>query len=166
MKNDINLWRNNERGNLTPFFGRNDNRPLIQRLDRLFDSMFDDVLSPFGAFANSDKFIPAVEVLEQKDCYVFHVDLPGVKREDVEVEMRGNRLLVSGERRQTLSSSEGASRYVERRFGRFSRSFTLPENIDIDRAEGEFHEGVLKISIPKTESLKSTRVTIHDRSAS
>ena len=166
MRNNLKLWRNRDRGNLAPFFGRTAQRPFIQKLDRLFDSMFDDVLAPLATFANTDKFLPAVEVLEQKDSLVFLIDLPGVKREHVEVEVRGNKLIVAGERHRTSAGTEDSNHYVERRFGRFTRSFTLPDNADIERVEGEYHDGVLKISIAKTVIQKSTKVHIQERTAS
>ncbi|SRR5258706_4341029 len=94
-------------------------------------------------------FIPAFEVKETADAYVFKADLPGVAEEDLEITLTGNRLNVSG-RREAEKSEEGESYYAyERAYGTFNRSFTLPEGVDPEHVEAELKHGVLMLRVPK-----------------
>ena len=94
------------------------------------------------------------------DAYVVTAELPGLSREDVEIEIKDGVLTVSGERRADHEEkSEGYFR-VERSFGRFSRSLTLPKGVEADGVAAEFEGGVLEVRIPKPEQRKPHRVEI------
>jgi HSP20 family protein len=105
-------------------------------------------------------FIPSFEVKETKDSYVFKADLPGVKQEDLNISLTGNRLTVSGQR-QAEKRDESDTHYVyERSFGSFSRSFTLPEGIDVDHVQAELKDGVLNVVVPKKPEVQPKRILV------
>jgi HSP20 family protein len=105
-------------------------------------------------------FIPAVEVKETEDAYRFKVDLPGMKEEDVEVSITGNRVTISGEREEEERQEGDRYHVCEFSYGTFSRSFTLPEGVDLDKAKAEFKDGVLMLAVPKREASQARRITI------
>jgi HSP20 family protein len=105
-------------------------------------------------------FVPSFEVKERKDAYVFRADLPGVKEEDLEISLTGNRLTVSGHRQQE-QREEGERYYAyERTYGMFSRSFTLPEGIDHEHVNADMKSGVLTLVVPKKPEVQPKRITL------
>ncbi len=103
---------------------------------------------------------PAVDVAESPSQYVFTAELPGTRSEDVHVEIHGNTLTIRGEKRSEREEKDERRRYVERRFGSFSRSFTLPEDADGDRINAGFADGVLTVEVPRIEETKPRRIQI------
>jgi HSP20 family protein len=111
-------------------------------------------------------FVPSFEVKETKDSYLFKADLPGVKESDLDISVTGNRLTISGERQQE-KKDEGDTFYAyERSYGSFSRSFTLPEGIDVDHINGELRDGVLNVVVPKKPEVQPKRVLLKGSSES
>jgi HSP20 family protein len=105
-------------------------------------------------------FAPAVDVAESNDEYVVTVELPGAKPEDVTVEMHEGLLTIRGEKRSERDEQKEHSRYVERIFGSFSRSFTLPQNADGEKVLASFKDGVLTLRVPKREEAKPRTIRI------
>jgi HSP20 family protein len=132
---------------------------------REVDSLQSEVNRVFDAFfgnggARTRRWVPAMDLVETEDQLVLRADLPGLSRDDVEIEIKDGVLTVSGERKTDHEEkSEGFYR-VERAFGRFSRSLTLPDGIDAERVAAEFNDGVLEVRIPKPEETKPHRVAI------
>jgi HSP20 family protein len=113
----------------------------------------------FGA-AEERTFLPSFEVKETKDGYLFKADLPGVKEEDIDISLTGNRLTVSG-KRESEEGESGETYYTyERSYGSFSRSFTLPEGIDADHVKADLKEGVLSLLLPKKPELQPKKVSL------
>ena len=107
-----------------------------------------------------ERFLPQFELKELKEAFVFKADVPGIEEKDVDVAITANRLTVSGRREREILE-EGAAYYTaERTFGAFTRSFTLPEGIDVDRVEAELKGGVLTIVVPKKPELQPRSVTV------
>jgi HSP20 family protein len=101
-----------------------------------------------------------VEVKETKDSYIFKADLPGIKEDGLDISLTGNRLTISGQRREE-KKDEGDRHYVyERSFGSFSRSFTLPEGIDADHVQAELKDGVLNVVVPKKPEVQPKRILV------
>jgi len=98
-------------------------------------------------------FIPTVNTREADDAYYVEVDLPGIKKEDISIDVDENVLTVSGERKVSEEQKEENYYKVESRFGRFERSFTLPEDVDAEKIEAESKDGVLQIRIPKVQQV-------------
>jgi HSP20 family protein len=103
---------------------------------------------------------PAVDVFETKDAVVLKAELPGLTADDVDVEIDDNVLTVSGERTFKDTVEEGRFYRLERSYGRFSRSLTLPQGIKADAVSATFADGVLEVTVPKAEEVKPRKVTI------
>lgn len=128
---------------------------LQSEVNRVFDAFFGN-----AAGTRARRWVPAADLVETEDHLVLRADLPGLSRDDVEIEIKDGVLTVAGERRADHEEkSEGFYR-VERSFGRFSRSMTLPDGIDADTIAAEFDDGVLEVRIPKPERRKPHRVAI------
>jgi len=105
-------------------------------------------------------FLPAFEVKESKDSFLFKADLPGMKEPDIEVKLAGGRLTVSG-KREAEREDKGETFYTyERSYGSFVRSFTLPDEIDGEHVQAELKEGVLTIVVPKKAVAQAKTITI------
>ena len=127
---------------------------LQTEVNRVFDAFFGQGTSP------NRRWVPPMDLVETEDHLVLRADLPGLSREDVEIEIKDGVLTVSGERRTDREEqSEGYFR-VERSFGRFSRSLTLPKGVEADSVAADFDDGVLEVRIPKPEERKPHRVEI------
>ena len=123
--------------------------PFSSEINRLFDSLFE----PVNGTA-------AMDLVEAEDHFVLKADLPGLGEDDVAIEVQDNVLTVSGERKTEHERKEKGFYRLERSFGRFSRSLTLPEGVDADKISASFDTGVLSISIPKPEERKPRRIEI------
>jgi HSP20 family protein len=131
---------------------------LQSEMNRLFNTFFD---TPTGANGGTlRRWVPAMDLVETDDHFVLRADLPGLSEEDVSIELEDNVLTVSGERKtENEERNEGFYR-VERAYGAFSRSLTLPEGVDPDAVEAAFDKGVLEVRIPKPEERKPRKVQI------
>ena len=120
--------------------------------------LFNTLLAPESG--RSQRWAPAMDLVEADDHYVLRADLPGMDEKNVSIEINDNVLTVSGERRDEQEQSRRGWHRVERSFGRFTRSLTLPEGIDPDAISAGFDKGVLSITVPKPEERKPRRVQI------
>ena len=128
--------------------------PFSGDLHRLFNTLFEDRSAP------QQRWMPAMDLVEADDHFVLKADLPGLVEEDVSLEVRDNALTISGERKAEHESRERGWYRVERSFGRFSRSLSLPDGIDPDAISAAFDRGVLTVTIPKPEQRKPRRIQI------
>jgi HSP20 family protein len=106
------------------------------------------------------RFSPAVDVREEADSILVEAELPGMKPEDVSVNLEGNLLTISGERKFEHEKKEEGYRRIERSYGSFSRSFTLPDTVALERCEAEMNNGILKIRVPKSEKAQPRRIDV------
>src|SRR5688572_21624259 len=102
----------------------------------------------------AETFVPRFEVRESKDSLVLKADLPGVKTDDLDVSVQANVLSISGRRQHEKATEEEHVHMVERTFGSFTRSFTLPEGVDTKGLEAELKDGVLTVTLPKVPEAK------------
>ena len=110
-------------------------------------------------------FMPAFEVSESTDSYLFKADLPGIKDSDVKISVTGNRLLVTG-KRESSQEQKSATYYVcERSYGEFSRAFTLPEGADTEHVKADLSSGVLSIAIPKKPGAQTKQIPLQSEKA-
>jgi HSP20 family protein len=129
-------------------------------MNRLFNTLFDQPGQPRRGTGIATRWVPAMDLIETDNHYVLRADLPGLSREDVNIELESNVLTVSGERKADHEQRDEGYYRVERAFGAFARSLTLPEGVDPDAIEANFDRGVLEIRIPKPEERKPRKVTI------
>jgi len=104
--------------------------------------------------------MPLTDIKEDKDKYFLMLDLPGVSKDEVKVGYNNGQLSISGERKQEKESKDSKFHRVERVFGRYYRSFTLPQKIKEDKIEAEFKDGQLMITVPKAEEAKPKELEI------
>ena len=127
-----------------------------------FSNLIDRFFNP-GAVARSGgsaySFVPKVDILEDEKGYELHVAVPGMSKEDFKIDLNDNLLIVSGERKFSSEKKEGNIRSLETQFGTFSRSFALPENVDVAGISAKYNNGILEITVPKDEK-KSLKTTI------
>lgn len=122
---------------------------------------------PFSEAAppSARAFSPAFEVKESGDAYLFKADLPGIREEDLDISLTGNRLTVSGKREEEKREEDERYYAYERSYGSFSRSFTLPEGVDPEHAEADLTSGVLTVSVPKRPEVKPKKIEVKKLSA-
>jgi HSP20 family protein len=137
---------------------------LQNEMNRLFNSVFDAPANGTGSGGGAlRRWMPAMDLVEDEDHYVLRADLPGMSQEDVKIELDDSTLTISGERRSEHEGRKEGQVRVERAFGAFSRSLTLPPGIDPERITAGFDRGVLEVSIPKPEQRKPRRIEIAGR---
>lgn len=131
--------------------------PFSTEFSRVVNSLFEPSSNASGV---AQRWLPAMDLVERDDHFVLKADLPGLSEEDVAIEVQDNVLTLSGERKGEHERKERGFYRLERSFGKFSRTLTLPEGIDPDGIEAKFENGVLEVSIPKPEERKPRRITI------
>ncbi len=133
----------------------------VLRSNTFFPSFFDDFLGKED-FMGLSKFTPAVDVAEEKDRYVVKADFPGMKQEDIRVEVDANTLTISGERKHEKEEKDDKKHYhyYERSYGSFERTFTLPHDADGDKIKAKVEHGVLTVDIPKSETKKAKEIKV------
>ncbi|MGZ3805671.1 MAG: Hsp20/alpha crystallin family protein, partial [Pseudobdellovibrionaceae bacterium] len=145
------------RRELSPFSGM---RNMMSRFDDVFNNLerdfFAEPLWSQPALEGMAEFTPYVDIEENDEMYMISADLPGVKKDDVKIDLSGNTLKISGERSKELKE-EG---YRERSYGRFSRSFSLPQSVDTKKVEAHFEDGVLRVILPKSEAASTQEIKI------
>jgi HSP20 family protein len=133
---------------------------IQNEMNRLFNSVFDPPAQAAGENPSTRRWIPAMDLVETSGYYVLRADLPGISEADLNIDLEDNVLTISGERRAVREEDEAGYYRVERAFGTFSRSLTLPDGVDPDSVHADFDRGVLEIRIPKPEQRKPRKVAI------
>jgi len=105
-------------------------------------------------------WIPPVDIVEEKDRILMTAELPGFKENEIEIQMEGTVLTIRGERKSEIEREGRTFHRVERSYGQFVRSFTLPNNVDRDRIKATFANGLLQIELPKREEAKPKQIKI------
>lgn len=111
----------------------------------------------FDVFSRNDYLAPVCEIVDEEKLYSISLDIPGMRQEDLDIEVKDNHLHISGERKFNEKNTVLRS---ERRYGKFERVFSLPQNVNADQIEARFENGVLDISLPKEEKSQSKKITI------
>ena len=132
---------------------------LQNEMNRLFTTFFDTPTASNGE-TSPRRWIPAMDLVETDEHFVLKADLPGLAEGDVSIEVEDNVLTVSGERKAEHEDKREGYVRVERSYGAFRRSLTLPEGIDPEAVTASFEKGVLEVRIPKPEERKPRRVAI------
>lgn len=134
----------------------NDLFSFQDRMNRLFSNAQTRGL----AEASTGAWTPTVDIYEEGDTLVLQAELPGVKKDDVEVQLEGNVLTLRGERRQEKDIQEDQYHRLERIYGTFMRSFTLPAGINRDKIQAEYRDGVLRLTMPRAEEARSKKIKV------
>jgi HSP20 family protein len=105
-------------------------------------------------------FTPSFDIRETPTAYLFEADLPGIRQEDLNIQLTGNRLAVTGRREDTHRRDEGNQFAMERSFGTFARSFSLPDGVDTRAIKADLDHGVLTVTLPKTPEIQARKIPI------
>jgi HSP20 family protein len=147
-------------------------RRLSEDMDRLFESFGmggslargAGVAWPTGGEGLRQLWSPHIEVCERGDRLVIQADLPGVRKEDVNVQIENDQIVIQGERKQESTREEGGYFHTERSYGTFYRTVALPEGVDADQAKATFRDGVLEVELPVPQQrTRGRRLEIGDR---
>lgn len=114
----------------------------------------------FDAFSKNNNWTPATEVIDEEKAFILSMDIPGLRKDELDIEVKENKLFVSGERKQLERDEKSSVMRSEKRYGKFSRAFTLPQNVNTDSIEARFENGVLEIAIPKEEKAQPRKIKL------
>lgn len=137
-------------------------------VEREFSKLFRDFENRFGFPAENKEdngyenavWMPLTDIFEDKDNYTIKADLPGINKKDVKISFNNGELSISGERVQESENKDAKSHRIERTFGKYFRSFTLPKEIKADKIKADFKDGQLTITIPKADEVKPKEIEI------
>ena len=130
---------------------------LQTSINQLFDRSFGQSSQTSAAL---NTWTPAVDVYEDENAFLIKIDLPELSKEDVKVNLNENVLSLTGERRFEHEDKRDGYHRVERRYGQFYRSFTLPPNVNSEAINAEFRDGVLRLTLPKREEAKPKQIEV------
>jgi HSP20 family protein len=133
---------------------------LQSEMNRLFNTFFDTPTTGGNGNNAVRRWVPSMDLVETDEHFVLRADLPGLTEGDVSIELEDNVLTVSGERKAEHEDKKEGFYRMERSFGQFRRSLTLPDGVDADGIGATFDKGVLEVRIPKPEERKPRRVAI------
>lgn len=132
---------------------------LQQQINRVFDQ-FDQDLFGRSEELGGGMFAPPMDVKEDAEAYTVHLEVPGVPRDKIDITLQDGALVIRGSREQQTEVGEGQYRRVERSYGSFSRSLSLPRAIDAGKVEANLTDGVLMVRLPKAEEAKPRQISI------
>jgi HSP20 family protein len=127
---------------------------IRNEINRLFDGSAENGSDALNAWA------PSVDLYEDKDNLIVRAELPGLKKEDIDISLHENTVTVSGERKNEKKYEGSETAREERLYGRFTRSITLPKQVDASRVKAAYKDGVLTVTLPKTEEAKPRQIQI------
>ena len=142
-------WR--DRGELSPWGPFRD-------LEGHFNRLFGELNRDYDLFDRG--WSPAVDLKEEEQGYTLEADLPGLKKEDIDLTVVDNVITIKGERKQETETKEKGYHRVERRYGTFERSFEIPGGFEAAKIEAKFDNGVLRVTLPKREESKPKQVEV------
>jgi len=131
---------------------------LRNQIHQAFESPFEDFLAPVAGLIEG--WTPAFDLYEDKDKFTVKAELPGMKKEDLDITLDGDTLTISGERKREEEQKEGNTYRSERFFGRFQRSLTLPQPVDLNKIQASYKDGILMVELPKSEEAKRKQIEV------
>ena len=145
---------------LVPFNKRSKNElgRLHDEMDDLFDSFFRGLGRPLTGY----KAWPAIDVADKDDAVVVRAEVPGCKAEDIDISVYGNTLTISGEKKESKEEKEKGYYHMERSCGSFRRDLNLASDVDPDKIKAVCKEGVLTVTLPKTEKAKAVKIKVKE----
>lgn len=133
---------------------------LQDRINKLFDRTLRTFYPEVEEELERGTWSPAVDICEAEDSFLVKADLPGMNKDDIQVDLKDSTLTIKGERRFEDKVSRDNYIRVEREYGTFTRSFTLPQNVDADKIKAVYKNGVLELTIPKKEEAKAKQIKV------
>ncbi|MCB0279951.1 MAG: Hsp20/alpha crystallin family protein [Calditrichaeota bacterium] len=133
---------------------------LVKRNSTPFETFFDSFWRNYDADSTISTWSPQTDIKENKNSYEISMDFPGLEAKDVKVNLEGNVLTVSGERKFEEEKDEEKYHRVEKRYGKFLRQFTLPEDINNGKIDADFKNGQLLVTVAKSEKVKPKEIEV------
>ncbi len=135
--------------------------PMGLLLRREMERMYGDRGSSDEAnIATASDWVPAVDIKEEKECFIIKADLPGIDPKDIEIHAEGGMLTIRGERESEKKENRSGYKRIERTYGSFFRRFTLPDTADTDKITAKGNNGVLEIRVPKQEKVMPRKIAV------
>lgn len=132
---------------------------MQREINRLFNNFFEGGTQDDGTFGLSG-WTPAVDIAERDNEYLVKVELPGVAKDEVKITLESNILTIRGEKKQEKDEKKGNYHRVERSYGSFQRSFTLPTSVRSENIDATYADGILTITLPKAEEAKPKQIEV------
>ncbi len=133
----------------------------FKEMQKMIDRIFDEFPYEWPSISSKmEGFMPAIDVFENDKGYELEVELPGMKRDEIEISLNDHVLTIKGEKKDEHVEEKKGSKILERTYGAFERSFTIPEDVDSENINAKYEDGVLKLTIPKRPESKSKKVKI------
>ena len=129
-------------------------------MQREIDRMFDRFRGGMADNGETSTWLPAIDVVENQDDYVVKAELPGVNKNDVKITVQNDVLTIRGEKKSEKEEKENSYHRIERSFGVFQRSFTLPKSVKNEKIEASYDNGVLTVKLPKIEEAKPKEIEV------
>lgn len=129
-------------------------------VERYYDKLFENFMNSASACTSSD-WSPRMEVEESENDFRLFVEAPGMKKKDIDISVKDSVITISGEKKERVRKKDASYYLNEINYGKFSRSFKLPANVDVEAIKGHWDEGVLSVEIPKTELAKPRKIEIN-----
>lgn len=129
-------------------------------MERVFDSLLGRTFGTLLRNNTSEKFVPNLDLAETADVFEVRVDLPGIKPEDVKLELHDGQLTISGKRDVSTERKDKNLHYVERATGTFVRTLALPLDVDSDKIDARYEHGVLHVTLPKSAKIQPKKIEI------
>ena len=127
-------------------------------MDRLWESFFEG--KPARRQEDMSGWVPSLDLAETKDSYVVKAEIPGMEAKDIDISLQNDLLTIRGEKKQEKEEKEENYHFVERTYGSFSRSIRLPQEIRGNKIKASYKDGVLKVTLPKSEEAKKKEMKI------
>ena len=134
---------------------------LRDEIDRLFESPLSSLTELSQPFSGG--WAPAVDLYEDRDSFVFKMELPGMSKDQIDISLHEGVLSISGERKEEQKQEDAETYRSERYFGRFQRSVSLPTRVDADKVNASYKDGILTVTLPKSEEAKAKQIAISSK---
>jgi HSP20 family protein len=128
---------------------------MREEMERVFESPFGSFFRPLGSLS---RWTPAVDVYQDKDQFIVQAELPGLKKEEIEISLHDDTLTIAGERKAPATTDQGFR--TERFYGKFQRSLNLPALVDAEKVKANYKDGILTIVLPKAEEAKPKQIEV------
>ena len=137
----------------------------FEDLEKYFDTVFRNpfsmaTMTPMAGQGRAPVLSPSVDIYDEENDIVVKAEVPGISKDALDISINKNQLTISGEKKQESKVKEKDYHRIERRYGSFSRSFRLPDGVNVDKAKAEFNDGVLEIRIPRSNKTKAKKIDI------
>ncbi len=134
---------------------------LEKRMNRMFDETLRNLHPAERKEPQAGSWTPATDIYETENSYVVKADLPGVKKEDIQIDLHDGTFTLKAEKKFEEKESKDNYLRVERAYGSFVRSFRLPKNVDAEKIKAEYKDGVLEVTLPKKEEAKPKKIQVN-----